>query len=377
MVKKMREKRKRFIVLATCFVLTALGSIFMLRLQNREYRSYHILSEMGIEGSNAVDYLAYDDSVIKYSKDGVVALDKAGSLLWNSSYEMSNPMADTCGKYVVIADRDAKLLHIFNKEGHVNRIVTLYDIMKVEVAKQGVVAAMMETDSGNNITLFDKDGTILAEKGTSVKEEGYPLDFSLSEDGKKLVLSYLSYTGGKLINTVSFYNFGRVGQNYTWRIVGGWPYEEGTIIPRVAFINNNTVCAFADNRVLIYSMKEIPREPIEIALAGKLQSIFYNEEYIGLVLQADGTVDKQLLLYNLEGQKVLNKDINLNYEKIALFDKELIMYDNRSCLIMKINGRTKFKYNFDGNIETILPINNLDQYYLAKDRNLYEIQLEE
>lgn len=377
MAKKVREKRRRFIILATCFVLTALGSIFLLRLHNIEYKSYHILAEMGIEGSNAVDYLSYEDSIIKYSRDGVIALDKAGSLLWNSSYEMSNPIADTCGKYVVIADRDARLLHIFNKEGHVNRITTLYDIMKVEVAKQGVVAAMMETDSGNNITLFDKDGTVLAEKGTSVREEGYPLDFSLSEDGKKLVLSFLSYAGGKLINTVSFYNFGRAGQNYTWRIVGGWPYEEGTMIPRVAFINNNTVCAFADDRILLYTMKEIPHEPIEIDLEGKLQSVFYNENYTGVVLQADGAEDKQLLLYDLDGQKVLDKHFNLNYEKIDMLDKELIMYDNRSCFIMKINGRTKFKYTFDGNIETILPINNLDRYYLAKDHNLYEIQLEE
>ncbi|HWT75710.1 MAG TPA: DUF5711 family protein [Mobilitalea sp.] len=377
--KKRYKKRRRAIIIAVILILAVLGSIYLIRLYNRNYNSYSVIKKVDVSATSAVGYLNYGTSIVKYSKDGAVAVDKSGRLLWNGSYEMSTPIVDTCDNYVAIADKDGKSIHIFNQKGEVgNGIQTRYNIQKVEVARQGVVAALMETENGNDIKLYDAtDGTELWDKTTSVNTEGYPMDFSMSDDGKKLVFSYLSYADGKLVDNISFYNLGEVGQNFTDGIVGGWAFAEGIIVPRVAFVNNDTACVFKDNGFLIYSVAEKPKLVHEEDFEGKIQSILYNNKYVGVVLQKDGTSTKQLLLYDLSGKKVLDKTLDFDYEKISLSDNEIVMYDNMSCLIMKLNGKVKFKYTFDSNIEAIYSINNIDQYYLANDSKLYEIQLKE
>lgn len=376
--RKKSKKRRRAVIIALLLLLLVMGAAYFITIYNRSYDNYQILKTTDVTGANAIGYMGYGTSVVKYSKDGAVATDKDGGLLWNGSFEMSDPIGDTCGKYVVIADRDDKSVHIFDRKGEVRSLSMDYDIIKAEVANQGVVAILTDDDEdGNHIYLYDKDGVKLTDIHTNSNTQGFPLDISLSEDGQKLVTSYLSYAGGTLVDTVSFYNFGEVGQNKTDRFVGGFSFDEGIVAPRVEFVNNDTVCVYTDLGLVVYAIKEMPNDIFKVTLEGKIQSILYNKTYVGMVIQADDSTTRQLLLYDLNGKKVLDKAIDFDYETIYLTDKEIIMYDNMTCVIMKLNGKTKFKHTFDSNISAIYPINNVDQYYLANESKLYEIQLEE
>lgn len=375
--KKRHKRRRNFIITVLLLVLAVVGGIYVVKLVNRSYQSFEVVKSAEVAGENAGGYLNYGQAVVKYSKDGAVAIDKDGRTLWNVSYEMADPIADTCGKYVVIGDRGSDTVHIINEKGSVGSYSTVYDIMKVEVAKQGVVAAMMEEGEHNYISLFDSDGTNLGEIKTTVSGEGFPLDFSLSEDGKKLVTSYLSITEGKLVDKISFYNYGEVGQNMTDRFVGGWVFDEGILVPRVAFVNNDTVCVYKNSGFNIYSMDQIASEMVKKDLEGKILSIFYNEKYTGVVLESEDNSAKHLLLFDLSGKKVLDKALDYDYKEISMTDEEIIMHDNSSCIIMKMNGKVKFRGSFDGNIEAFYPINNLDRYFLVNEARISQILLKE
>jgi hypothetical protein len=376
--RKKRLKRRRNIVISTLLLVVAVvGTVYLFSLLNRNYKSYEVLKAIDNTGENTAGYLSYGSSVVKYSRDGAVAYDKDGNLIWNGSYEMKEPIADTCGKYVVVADRGGKSVQIFNGKGSVGNFTTTYNILKVEVASQGVVAALMEDGEEDYIYLYDVDGTELVHKKTNVNDAGYSLDISLSNNGEKLVISYLSVTKGELLSTVAFYNFGEVGQNYTDGFVGGYAFK-GEVVPRVVFVNNDTACAYKDNGFLIYAMKEksymVHEELFEDS---KIQSVLYNENYIGIVLEAGEAEPKKLLLYDLEGNKVLEKKLEFDYSKIFLTDKEIIMYDNLSCIILKINGSEKFRYTFDSNIAAFYPINDLDRYFFINESKISEILLAE
>ena len=376
--KKRIKMRRRVIIGTTLLVLVVLGATYLIRLYNRSFENYNVIRKTDITGSNAVGYIPYDGAVVKYSMDGATALDTDGSLLWNSSYEMSDPIADVSGKYVVIADRDGKSIHIFNKKGQIGNITTIYDIIKVEVAsQQGVVAALMQEENGHRIILYDVDGTELSVISTTANKDGYPLDISLSEDGEKLVTSYLSYSGGNLTNTISFYNFGEVGKNHTDRFVGGWSIDDGSIMPRVTFVTNDVVCAYKDNGFILYSMEELPSQASDVVVEDKIKSVLYNDKYVGMVLQKEGTSSKQLVIYDLKGNKVLNKELDYDYESIYFSGEEIIMYGKMSCLIMKTNGKVKFRGTFDSNIMALYSANAIDKYYLANEADLVEIQLKE
>ncbi|MDD3173859.1 MAG: DUF5711 family protein [Herbinix sp.] len=375
--RKRYKRRRNIMIISLLLLLAVVGVAYLINLYNRSYHDYKVMKTTEIKGENAVGYLSYGSSVIKYGKDGAVAYDKDANPLWNGSYEMSDPIADTCGKYVVIADKGNNSVHIYNEKGEVGSFATLYDIVKVEVAYQGVVAALMEEGDTNYIILYDSDGTKLDEAKNTVNNAGFPMDISLSDDGKKLVAIYLSVSEGDIVSNVVFYNFGDVGDNYTNQIVGGYIFDKGIVSPRAAFLNNDTVCVYKNNGFVIYSMKEKSKDVHEENLKGKIQSILYNKNYTGVVLESEDGTAKRLMLYNLTGKKVLDKTLDFDYKRIFMTDEEIIMYDDASCIIMKVNGKVKFKYTFEGNISDFYPINNLDRYYLINETKLSEIQISE
>jgi hypothetical protein len=375
--RKKRIRRRRNILISSLLLIAILaGGLYLFRLYNRNYQNYEVINASTTAGENAVGYISSDSELVKYSKDGALAFDMDGKVIWNGSYEISNPIADICGKYVVIADQGNQSVYIYNGKGEVGRFDTLHKIMKVEVASQGVVAVLMEDGNNNYISIYDKAGKELVEKVTSVSEEGYPMDISLSEDGEKLVISYLSVTTGELVSKVSFYNFGEVGKNYTDRFVGAFVFED-KVVARVTFLNNNTVCVYKEDGFHIYDIDEIPNLLHEQKIEGNIQSVIHNEKYTGVVYETSDEAPKHLLIYNLEGDLVLDKKLDFDYDKIYLSGEEIIMYDKQTCLVMKMNGSTKFQYTFEGNIEGFYSINNMDRYYWVNGSEISQILLVE
>ncbi len=372
--KKRLRRRRRIIMVILLLLIAALCIAGYSYISLKKYTEYKLIKKTEVTSANAVGYISFAKGIVKYSKDGATAIGKNGEQLWNSAYEMTDPIADSCENYVVIADRDGKSIHIYNEKGEVGSIQTVNNIRKVEVGRQGVVAALTESRKTNQIILYDKDGTVLAPMETTVSAQGYPLDITLSDDARKLATSYLSYSEGSVTDKVTCYNFGEVGKNQTDRFAGGFKFE-GVIVPKVEFVNNDTICAYTDNGFVIYSMEELPKSVHEEKLEGKIKSVMHNQQYIGLVVQQEGNNDNQILLYDLKGSKVLERKVDFNYETIFLTEKELVMYNNTSCIIMKLNGVVKFKYTFEESINGIYPINYFDRYYLMKGKDILEIGL--
>jgi len=94
-------------------------------------------------------------------------------------------------------------------------------------------------------------------------------------------------------------------------------------------------------------------------------------------LEGEEGTPGQILLYDLKGNKVLEHELDFEYDKIFLSGDDIIMYDNLSCRIMKINGKEKFRYTFAANISALYPINNLDRYFLINASEISEIKLAE
>lgn len=374
--RKKRYKRIRnFIICILLLAVILVGAIYITYLYNKSYKNYKVVKSTEVSSDGTVGYLSYGSSVIKYGKDGAIAYDKSGNVLWNGSYNMSDPITDICEQYVVIADRGGKSVNVYNNKGKAASYETPYEITKVEVARQGVVAALMEEGDANYIELYDLDRTLLGEAGNTINNAGFPLDMSLSNDGKKLGLICLSITKGDLVSFLACYNFSEVGDNYLNKFVGGGNFDKGIVASKVEFLNNNTFCVFKDNGFMLYSMKEIPSDIKEIKLEGNIQSILYNEKYVGVVLETPDGSSRNLKVYNLKGKLVLDKAIDFEYKQIYITDEEIIMYNDLSSVIMKMNGKIKFSHTFKSNITGFYPINNLDHYYLISETKLSDVQL--
>jgi hypothetical protein len=375
--RKRRRRLRTFIIILILLIIAAAAGILLFRYYHRTYSSYQIKDSIENTEENLAGYLEYQGAVVRYSKDGAVAVGSGGELLWNGSYEMLEPIADVCGKYVAIADRGGKKICIFNDQGLAGSLSMQYNISKVKVASQGVVAVLMEEEDISYIRLFDKEGKLLGEKIINVIKGGYPMDIALSKDGKKLVTVFVSVNKGKLQNTVIMYNFGEVGKNRTDNFAGSFMDYDDIIVPKVTFLDNDTVCVFKENGLELYSMPELPELITKIPAEQKIKSILYSSKYAGVVLESENSDKGRLFLYNLEGKKVLEQNLDMEYDKIFISGDEIIMHNELACKILKTNGTVKFKGMFTTDISALYPVNHLDKYLLVTSEEIIDLQLVE
>lgn len=374
--RKQRYKRMvAFLILALFFIAVAVITFFIYQQKNIYYTDFILTDSIERSDSSYTNYLSYNKGILRYSKDGAMAMDFKGNSIWNSTYDMHNPMVDVCGEYVVISDKGSKNLEIINEAGHVNSLEVLHPIIKAEVANQGVVAVLMDGGEENYIQLFSNTGKSLVNARTIVEKDGFPVDFSLSKDGQKLVTSYISINGGLIQSKVTFYNFGAVGQNYEYKVVGGFDYGQ-TLISKVEFINNDTVCVFGDDKFSIYNIEEIPKLIIEEPFETEVKSISYNENYIGIIRRnTDGNGQYKLEVYDCQGDTILDEDISYNYTKFDITEEEAIFFSETELNILRLKGKEKFNATLDKHILDVFPMTFKDEYLIIDNSNISKIKL--
>lgn len=279
------KARKWLIIYCGIALFLVIGLIGLIRM-NLGYRTFEVTNVIDKNDDVSVNYQVIGDGLIRYSKDGASYTDKNGKLLWNQTFEMSNAQVVFCGDYMAIADIGSNQMRIFNQAGQIAVINALYPIEGIQIAEQGVVAAVLADSDQHYINLYDASGRDLVKIKATINKTGYPIDIALSNDGTKLAVSYLVISGGDVTTQIVFYKFGKTSDSGD-NVVGTYNYDQ--IFPKIEFINNNTIVAFGEMGFEIYSMKDsVPEVVLEKAFDNDIKSIFYNEQYIGFVFKNDG-----------------------------------------------------------------------------------------
>ena len=375
---KLREDKSRNLKIK---VITIIGIVCALLLAiylfcvYRTYNNYKVRKTIKIETGTNSQYQAFGEFVVKYSNDGISYINGTETI-WNEAYEMKSPIVDVCGDYLAIADKNSNTIYIFNKKGKVGEVNTSYPIIKIEVAQQGVVAALLEEASANYIELYDKEGNLIVSHKSLLSENGFPLSFSISNDGEKMMTSYLSIKEGSTENQVIFYNFSNVGKDEVDRVVGTFNQYGETIVPAVYFVSNEDAIAIGDNVLTIYKMKEKPTIRKEIKFDKEIQKVFYNEKYVGLIFEnSKGDTPYKMEVYSLSGEKIMSKEIEMNLDHVKFAGKNVLMYDDVTCELISLKGVVKFKHVFTKQLDAIVPMESTNTFLLMTKNKIEEISL--
>lgn len=361
-------------VIGLVIVLLLFSGLYLYNIYNK-YDSYKVIESVKIEGGGVSKYIPFEKFVVKYSCDGISYIN-GEETIWDDAYEMKAPMVDVCESYLVIADKNTNDVFIYNKKGKVGKVSASYPITKLEVGKQGVVAALLEDEKANYIEVYDKEGNQLVSHKTLIDENGYPLNFSLSDDGKKMMVSYVSINKGTLSNKILFYNFSNVGKNVSNRMVGEQSQYEETIVPTVQFISNNDAIAVGEDILSIYKMKDKPNLKKEIEFKDEIQKVFYSEDYIGIVFKNTNSKNPyRIEVYNLTGNRVMKSEIAMDFDNITFAGKNVLMYNDMNCMIMSLKGIKKFEYTFKGEISGIIPIDGKKTYLFMTNSAIEKVRL--
>ena len=372
-----QKKKKRKFILITIAVIFVCAAIFYLGFHwfvNRKYSSYKVEYSTYVKDGNSMKYIAYDDGIIRYGRDGVTAVDRKGQSVWSGSYDMAEPKADACGSSVVVADIGGKDLFAYKGEDTGVSFSVDYPIVQACISEQGVVAVVMEENSSNTIALYDpfqKSEQLLAEIPTNV-EDGYPVDVDLSPDGSSVVAAYLCVTAGTAQSRVAFYNFTDVGKNANC-LVGAHNYND-TLISKVNFMGNFDVCLFGESGFYLWTNMKQPKQAGKKEFKEEIQSAFLDDAHVGVILQKNS--DTGLMkVYTADGAEVLNTSVASDYTNVQIAGGEILLCSTTHCAVYRLNGVKKFDKTLKSQISYFFPANKTNRYFFIQNSRVKIIRL--
>lgn len=419
-----KKARMWLIIYAGMLIFSVIVIIGIVKI-NSGYHTYKVLDVIDRNDDVSVNYHVVGEGLIRYSKDGASYTDKRGKTLWNQTFDMANAKIASCDEFMAIADIGSNQLRIFNQAGQVAVIEAAYPIANVDISEQGVTAVVLSAADASYIDMYDTKGNKLVDIKVSISQTGYPMDFAISDDGTKLAVSYMVVNDGEISSKIAFYKFGKATQSANSNVAG--EFDIDMIVPKMDFINNNSLVAFGERGFKIYSMKDTPKELFNQTFEEEIKSVFYNDQYIGFVFKnsavnqagtvqtsettndqhlvveeagstsqtsvgetggaavdggtaesADSTAEMmpyRLQVYTNGGALYLEQDFDFEYHNIDCTKDEIVMYNDYECLMMTYQGKEKFRYTFENKIYNLMPKKARDEYILVDEAAIQEIRL--
>ena len=341
---------------------------------NMHYKDYKITASINIKDSASLEYAAGEDSVIRYGRDGITAINRKGEDIWAGSYEMTNPRLNVCGDSAVVADIGGTSLYAYRgRDTGVNFSVD-YPIVEACVSEQGVVAVLVEESSSNTIAIYNpfaKTTKLLVEIPTNV-EEGYPVSVDISPDGTSVVAAYLCVTTGTAQSRVAFYNFTDIGKNANC-LVGAQNYDD-TIVADVEFFDEDHVCLFSEKGFYIWENMKQPKLRAKKEISQTIRSAFMDQKRVGVITdRSDGKED--LRLYDLDGDQELHLVIEAGYTSVQLAGDEILLNSDSKCAIYRLNGIKKYASELKNRISYLFKGNSRNCYLFIQNSKIKLIKL--
>lgn len=370
-VKRRKRRMTIIVILIAVFVLLCIAGTWAY-YRFRSFDAYAVKANLDLTNSDErTTYVACKKGYIKCAGDGVTYFDKKG-VLWAETFEMMQPLTDTNGSFLAVADLKSADIYLYDETGLAGRISASHPILDLEVSAQGVVAAAMNEGQSNYIEVFDKEGNELISAKSVFSSSGYLMDIALSEDGSSLAAAYVYVSEGNLESKVVFYDFSGNGE-----ITGGFNQYQNTIVTNVEFLNADTVCAIGDNALTIYKVSGAPTILYEdLELSYEIQSVFFDAGRLGLIVDDQSSENTYTIkVFNAKGKEIVTCGFDFPYTKAAFAGKNVLLYSADNCEIYSFTGTRRFAYTFDERINYMLSCGNGRDFIYATANNTEFIRI--
>lgn len=356
-------------------LLVAIGAVVYIQWENKVYTESLVVASTETSITQDARLMPFAGYLLSYSKDGAGCMDTKGNAVWNQTFEMQNPIVDICQDVAAIGDYNGRTIYIMNTGGPVGNITTNRPIRNLCVAANGVVAVVLDDTDVTLIYLYDSRGNELVHFKTTMKESGYPVSVSISPSGELVCVSYLFVDSGQMKSSVAFYNFGAVGQNSTDNYVSGYDYLNA-VVPFVRFLDNKSVFAVSDDRIMFYGGAQKPVSIAENLISEDVRSVYYGDEYVGLVFNSTESSNRYRLdVYHSSGELAQKIEFDMEYSDILFHEDQIIIYNETECCIYNTNGIEKYSGNFSRSVRTLIPLKSSYSYMIVTPDSIDTIEL--
>ena len=361
---------RTMVILGVLIISAVAGIVFVF---NHVDQNYDVLSTVENEDTQSSEYIQMGDDLLKYGNESVSLLSQSGDTLWNQTYDMSDPAVSILEDTAAIYDRRGTSMYVVKIEGPVGPISTDFPIVKAEVTLSGSVAAILEDGEKTWVNYYSFDGSLIVENQTRMENNGYPLDLAVSPDGAVIAVSYLIVDSGEISSHLVFYNFGQAGQGQVDNVVAEFTYED-TVVPDLVYFSGGTCVAFRDDGFSVFQGGDTPEESENTQIDTQMSSLFYNEEYFGIV--TEGEEESYLItLYGPEGRQRCSREFDMEYQNISVSGERIILWDGPQVEIYDLGGKLKFQGDVrEGTVRNLFQMSR-NRYLLISDEGIKMIRL--
>lgn len=375
---QIREHRKSILKkglqVIALIVILFVGIELIYALQS--FNDYEVVNEMERKSSGSTQYKKFGDGLLEYSNDGISYISGNRDIIWNQSFEMSSPRVEICGEYLVVYDAAGAKLFILTKKGLEKSLEMTSPIQTVCIANQGTIAVLMKENQESQVKLFDKKGNELANGKFYGDKGGFPIDIALSHDGTKLAVDMVDVTKGKVNTTISFYNFGSVGQSEVDNNVGTYTFE-GVLIPNIDYISNSRMIGMGTGIMYVFDGSQKPELSRQVPIEEEILSFFYNEKYVGIVYDNAGVENSwHIKVMDMRGKTVMENDTSIPYDSIEFLSSgEVCVRNITQCELFTIHSIKKFSYEFDKELYSVIATDGGQDYTFIFKDTIEEVKL--
>lgn len=365
---------KRAVQIIALVAVLAISINLIYALQS--FDDYEVRNEIERKSSGSAQCQKFGDCLLEYSNDGISCISRSRDIIWNQSFEMASPKVQICGEYLVVYDAAGTKLFILTKKGLEKSLEMTSPIQTVCIASQGTIAVLMKENQESQVKLFDKKGNELANGKFYGDKGGFPIDIALSYDGTKLAVDMVDVTKGQVNTTISFYNFGSVGQSEVDNNVGTYTLE-GILVPSIEYVSNSRMIGLGTGKVLVFDGAQKPELSREILIEEEVLSFFHNEKYVGIVYDNVEVENSwHIKVMDMRGKTVMENDTSIPYDTIEFLSSgEVCVRNTTQCELFTIHSIQKFSYEFDKELYKVIATDGGENYTFIFRDTIEEVRL--
>ncbi len=375
--KETKQERREIIIKAAAALISVAALVVLVFVQYvvRTFSTYRVVRDVEVVYEENSKTAKLNDNLLIYSKDGISCINQKGKTIWNVTYQIQDPCLAVDGGTAAVAGYGDHMIYVMDESGRIGEIDTNFPIRNLCVSESGYVGAVLDDNDVYWVYIYDHNGEEIRKARTTMEQTGYPLSINMSPNGKLLGISYLYLDAGVVRNDVAFYNLGGVGQNYTDNYMSGYIYQE--IIPELHYFNDETAVAVSDDRLAFYAGREKPVSLKDVMLNDEIHGIYWGDENVILIQYGTGGEGKYLMkVYDLSGELVLEKNIQMEYKDIRSQNGIITIYNEEEVQVMTLDGRVRYKGSLGSGVNTMLPTSKKYRYLVLFDKTFKVIELE-
>lgn len=353
-------------------VLLAAALIAFRVYERRSYDTYEVITEEA-SSDNIANYKYVKGKVLRYSADGASLLQSDLEAVWNVSYNMTQPCVNTFGKTILFYDRRGTDVYVYDDKGKIGSFATEMPILYACCSKAGNVACALDGGGDIEIAYYSTEGSRIAAASASAEETGIPVTMALSENGKQLIVSYVTAANGAVSTNLVFYSFQNA--NSEDKIIASMNYS-GIVIPEIRYIDDSVAAVFRDNGISFMSGNGKPTENASVDFDEEIVSSFVGDSYTGLIFKnRNSKKPYRMEIYSKTGKLVSKTNMEIVYDRISVCGDEILFSNSTELAVYTKNGLCRYYGNIDeGNMSGIQKIGR-NRYLVITDMSTNIITL--